>query len=196
MLAVAVAVSFVIAAPLNRYAHDLYARLEKRLQPFESEQRHPDDEPLHLGNSHLLIMGMGRVGTGAYDFLSQRKQRVIGLDSDTSKVEEHRKEGRRVLYADAEDPGLWQNLDLQDVHAVLLAMPDVVANTIAAQQLRLTGYEGFVSATAVYPEDLEKIREAGADAAYNYYDEVGVGFAEHVWEQLFPEKAPAGVTEE
>ena len=83
MLAITVAVSFALAAPLNRYAHDIYARLEKRLQPFESEQRHPDDEPVHLGNSHLLIMGMGRVGTGAYDFLSQRKQRVIGLDSDT-----------------------------------------------------------------------------------------------------------------
>ncbi|NNF96451.1 MAG: cation:proton antiporter [Halobacteria archaeon] len=195
MLAITVAISFALAAPLNRYAHDLYGRWEKRLQPFESEQRHPDDEPLHLGNSHLLIMGMGRVGTGAYDFLSHRKQRVIGLDSDTGKVELHRKAGRRVLYADAEDPGLWQNLDLSGIHAVLLAMPDLEANTIATKQLRRSGYEGFVSATAVFAEDLEKIKNAGADAAYNFYDEVGVGFAEHVWEQLFPDKDSAGVTD-
>ena len=136
---------------------------------------------------------MGRVGTGAYDFLSHRKQRVIGLDSDTGKVELHRQAGRRVLYADAEDPGLWQNLDLSGIHAVLLAMPDLEANTIAARQLRRTGYAGFVSATAVFAEDLEKIKQAGADAAYNYFDEVGVGFAEHVWEQLFPDKDSAGV---
>ena len=191
MLALTVAISFAIAAPLNRYAHDLYELLAKRLQPFESEQRHPDDEPLHLGSSHLLVMGMGRVGTGAYDFLSQRKQRVIGLDSDTGKVEDHRKAGRRVLYADAEDPGLWQNLDLSGIHAVLLAMPDLEANTIAARQLRRTGYKGFVSATAVFAEDLDKIKQAGADAAYNYYDEVGVGFAEHVWERLYPDKDSA-----
>ena len=193
MLAVTVAISFAIAAPLNRYAHNLYAWLENRLKPFESEQRHPDDEPLHLGNSHLLVMGMGRVGTGAYDFLSQRKQRVIGLDSDTGKVELHREAGRRVLYADAEDPGLWQNLDLGGIHAVLLAMPDVEANTIAARQLRRSGYAGFVSATAMFSEDLEEIKNAGADAAYNFYDEVGVGFAEHVWEQLFPDKDIAEV---
>ena len=192
LLAVTVAISFAIAAPLNRYAHYFYARWEKRLQPYESEQRHPDDEPLHLGHSHLLIMGMGRVGTGAYDFLSHRKQRVIGLDSDTGKVELHRKAGRRVLYADAEDPVLWHNLDLSGIHAVLLAMPDLEANTIAARQLRSSGYKGFVSATAMFTEDLEKIKQAGADAAYNFYDQVGVGFAEHVWEQLFPEKDPAG----
>ena len=191
LLALTVAISFALAAPLNRYAHGLYVRLEKYLQPFESERRHPDDEPLHLGNSHLMIMGMGRVGTGAYDFLSQRKQRVIGLDSDMGKVELHRKAGRRVLYADAEDPGLWQNLDLTGINAILLAMPDVEANTIAARQLRQRGYEGFVSATALYSEDLDKIKYAGADAAYNFYDEVGVGFAEHVWEHLYPDKAPA-----
>lgn len=195
MLAITVAISFAIAAPLNRYAHALYMRLEKQLQVFETEQRHPDDEPLHLGNSHILIMGMGRVGTGAYDFLTQRKQRVVGLDSDPGKVEQHRQAGRRVLYADAEDPGLWQNLDLEGIYAVLLAMPDSEANTIAAKQLRQRGYTGFVSATAMFPEELEKIKKAGADAAYNFYDEVGVGFAEHVWEQLFPDKDSARLTE-
>jgi predicted Kef-type K+ transport protein len=191
LLALTVAISFVLAAPLNRYAHGIFVRLEKHLQPFESERRHPDDEPLHLGNSHLMIMGMGRVGTGAYDFLSHRKQRVIGLDSDMGKVELHRKAGRRVLYADAEDPGLWQNLDLTGVNAILLAMPDVEANTIAAKQLRQRGYQGFVSATAVFDEHLEIIKNAGADAAYNYFDEVGVGFAEHVWEHLHPDQEAA-----
>jgi len=76
---------------------------------------------------------------------------------------------------------------------VLLAMPDVEANTIAARQLRRAGYAGFVSATAMFSEDLEEIKNAGADAAYNFYDEVGVGFAEHVWEKLYPDKASAGV---
>ncbi len=191
LLAITVAISFALAAPLNRYAHALYSHLETRLQPFESERRHPDDEPLHLGNSHIMIMGMGRVGTGAYDFLSSRKLRLIGLDSDMGKVEVHRKAGRRVLYADAEDPGLWHNLDLTGIEAILLAMPDLEANTIAARQLRQRGYQGFVSATTLFPEDLEKIKSAGADAAYNFYDEVGVGFAEHVWEHLYPDKEPA-----
>ncbi len=129
-------------------------------------------------------MGMGRVGAGAYRFFSQRKQRVVGLDSDPGKVEEHKRKGRRVLYADAEDPGLWQNIDLSGVRAIMLAIPDREANTIASRQLRLAGYKGLICATALFPEEVKEIIEAGADVAYYYYDEVGVGFAENIWERM------------
>lgn len=190
LLALTVAFSFLIAAPLNRFAHPLHSRWEQRLAAFQSRERHADDEPLHIGNSHLLIMGMGRVGTGAYDFLTLRKQRVVGLDSDVGKVEMHRNKGRRVLYADAEDPDLWQNLHLDGVEAVLLAMPDPEANVAAARALRRRGYAGLVGATVQFPEEIEAVKLAGANVVYNYYDEIGVGFAEHMWEILHPEHGP------
>lgn len=187
LLAVTVALSFVIAAALNRHAHALYARMEPWLVRFESGKRHPDDQPIMLGNSHILILGMGRVGTGAYDFLTARGERVIGMDSDPAKVELHRREGRRVVYADAEDPGLWETLAVGELYAVLLAMPDLEANMAAAKHLRRRGFTGLICATAVYAEELERIRQAGANVAYNYYDHVGVGFAERVWELMHPE---------
>ena len=184
LMAIAVAISFAIAAPLNRLAHTLYDRFAPVLCRFESSKQHSDDEPISLGNAHLLIMGMGRVGTGAYDFLTQRGERMVGLDSDPGKVEQHRVAGRRVLYADAEDPGFWQKLKLDGIEAVLLAMPEFEANKIAVTQLRKRGYKGHISATGVFKEHVEAIMEAGADVAYNYYAEAGVGFAEHVWEAL------------
>lgn len=192
IMALAVAMSFIIAAPVNRIAHELYDRYLRVLCRFESEKRHPDDEPVSVGSAHLLIVGMGRVGTGAYDFLTQRHERVVGLDSDPGKVERHRGEGRRVLYADAEDPGLWQNINLGGVEAVMLAMPEFEANKIAVTQLRKHGYQGHISATGVFPEHIDAVMEAGADVAYNYYDEAGVGFAEHVWEALEKELPVTG----
>ncbi|MDH3468640.1 MAG: cation:proton antiporter [Gammaproteobacteria bacterium] len=188
VLAITVAVSFVVAAPLNRRAHDLYQRFEKRLVRFERPVRHPDDEPIALGSAQIAIIGMGRVGTGAYDFLTQRNERVVGLDSDPGKIERHRSKGRRVLYADAEDPGFWQKLKLDDIKAILLAVPEVEAKRIAATQLRLAGYKGLIGATIVFAEESEEIAAAGCDLSFNYYDEVGVGFAEHVWEALYPEE--------
>ena len=178
LLALTVALSFVIAAPLNRHAHTLYAHAEKWLRRFESEQRHPDDEPINLGHSHIVIMGMGRVGTGAYDQLVQHHHRVIGLDSDPGKVERHLKQGRRVLYADAEDPGLWANLNLEGVHAVLLSMPEPLAKLLAIKQLRELNFAGIITATALFSEELELFKKAGADDVYNYYEGVGAGFAE------------------
>lgn len=184
MLALAVAISFAFGAPLNRIAHPLYERLAHVLDAYELEQRHPDEQPLSLGKAQILIMGMGRVGTGAYDFLSERGLRVVGLDSDPAKAAKHVHEGRRVAYADAEDPGLWHNLRLEGVRAVLLALPDLEAKRIATRQLRLRAYNGLISATSVFPEESASIAAAGADLTFNYFDQVGVGFAEHVWEAL------------
>ncbi|MEJ2360910.1 MAG: cation:proton antiporter [Gammaproteobacteria bacterium] len=184
LLALTVALSFVIAAPLNRHAHALYARLEKWLHRFESERRHPDDEPINLGHSHIVIMGMGRVGTGAYDQMVQHHHRVIGLDSDPGKVEQHLRQGRRVLYADAEDPGFWSHLNFEGVHAVLLTMPEPAAKLLAIKQLRQLRFPGTISATALFSEELELFRQAGADDVYNYYEGVGAGFAERTLAQL------------
>ncbi len=187
LLAMTIAVSFVVAAPLNRRAHELYQRLEERLVRLERPERHPDDEPVALGSAQVIVMGMGRVGTGAYDFLTQRGERVVGLDSDPGKVQRHLGEGRRVLYADADDPGFWHNLKLEDIKAILLAMPDAQAKQLASAQLRRCGYTGLISATSVYAEESEAITAAGCDLTFNYFDQVGVGFAEHVWEALHPD---------
>lgn len=177
MLALAVAMSFAVSAPLNRYAHDLYGILEKFLSRFESTKRHPDDEPINIGNSHILVMGLGRVGTGAYDQLVKQHERVIGLDSDPIKVKQHRKEGRRALYADAEDPGLWANIQLGGVHTVMLAMPEITAKVLATKQLRKMGFTGTITSTVVFDDEVKQLKAAGADFIYNYYDGVGISFA-------------------
>ncbi|MGQ0657069.1 MAG: cation:proton antiporter domain-containing protein [Chromatiales bacterium] len=185
LLAISMAISFAIAAPLNRQAHLLFERLEQHLKPLETSRPHPDDEPISLGQAHILIMGMGRVGTGAYDFLSERQERVVGLDSDPGKVERHLRERRRVLYADAEDPSFWNRLRMDEIRAVLLALPDVQANQFAARQLRRRGFRGLISAASRHPEDARAIAAAGASMTFNIFDEAGVGFAEHVWEELY-----------
>jgi hypothetical protein len=104
ILAVTVAISIAMSAPLSRNAHGLYGRFEERLLRFELDRQHPDEQPLSLGAANVLIVGMGRVGTGAYDFLKRRRTKLVALDADPGKVEKHRHAGRRVLFGDAEDP--------------------------------------------------------------------------------------------
>ena len=184
ILAVAVALSFAITAPMNRYAHQLFKRWERYLVRFESSKRHPDDMPIHIAGADMLIIGMGRVGTRTYDYLSERGHKITAMDSDPVKVERHRQEGRNVLYADADEPGLWEKLKLKDIGAVLLSMPDIGSKKFALRQLRDSGYQGMISTTAVFHDEMKTLLECGADNVYNYFDEVGVGFAEHVLNDL------------
>jgi len=184
--ALAVALSFIAAAPINAFAHELFRIASPWLERLEREKRHPDDEPISLGRAEILIVGMGRVGSGAYDYLRQQNENIVGIDSDPAKIESGVREGRRVAYADAEDPSFWHRLNLDRLRAIMLAVPDLQAKVSAARALRRRGYRGLVSATHMFPEEREPILEAGCDVTYNYYTEAGVGFARHTYETLRP----------
>lgn len=184
LAAVTVAISFAVGASLNRSAHGLHARCERFLQRFERSRRHPDDEPVSVGTAEVLVVGMGRVGSGAYRYLKDLGLQVVGLDSDMNKVERHLRDGLRVVYADAEDPDLWQRLRLDKVRAVMLALPDVEAKVLASRQLRQRGFSGLIAATHVYEDERASILAAGCNVTYNYFHEAGTGFAAHVTNAL------------
>ena len=184
--ALTVSISFAIVAPLNRNAHSLYERYGRVFERFESRRRHPDDQPVSLGSAEVIVVGMGRIGAGAYDHLQRQGFPVAGLENDPGKLQANRAAGRRVVFADAEDPGFWHRLNLDRVRAVLLALPDLEGITLASQQLRLRGFQGLISATHRYADDRARILAAGADVAFNSYAEAGLGFATHTCESLKP----------
>ncbi|SFR60656.1 transporter, CPA2 family [Marinobacter daqiaonensis] len=185
-LAIAVALSFIFSAPLNRLAHPLYERLAHRLAPLESKRRHPDEQPVSLGGTRVLVMGMGRTGTAAYDRLAEEEPDLMGLDSDPAKAEKHAAEGRNVVFADAEDTTFWEGLYMPKLEGVILAMNDIEGKLIAARMLRKKGFSGYVVAHTGYADEAEKIREAGADEAFLTMSETGVALASHLADRRSP----------
>lgn len=179
-LAITVALSFVISAPLNRVVHPLYDLLAKRLIHFERNIRHPDEQPLSLGDAQTLVMDMGRTGRAAYDYLTEQGYRVVGLDSDPMVIEQSKIAGRKVLFADGEDSVFWQHLDMPGVDAVILALNDEEAKIIATHKLRERGFNGLVVSHAMYEDIAKRIQDAGADRTYLTMSEAGSGLAEHV----------------
>ena len=177
--ALSVSLSFAIAAPLNRVAHELFGRFSRQLEKLESSRRHPDDQPVSLGSAELVVVGAGRIGTAAYDHVHAAGLPVAALENDPGKLQRSRAAGRKVVFADAEDPGFWHRVNLGRVRAVMLTVPDVESKVLAAEQLRAAGFQGLISTTHAYPDECERIVAAGADVAYNNSTEAGVGFASH-----------------
>ncbi len=178
-LAIAVSVSFLIAAPLNRFAHPLYEKFEARLQPFERKTRHPDEQPKELGNANVMVFGMGRTGSSAYEALAADGKLPVGLDADTYKAQAHTDAGRNVIFADAEDSNFWNNVKLDGIEAVVLAMDDIEAKLIAARTLRTQGFTGPIISHALYADHVDRITEAGADQTYLTMQEAGRSLATH-----------------
>lgn len=185
-LALSVALSFVLAAPLNRFAHGLFDRFESRLVRFETGKRHPDQLPISLGSARYLIVGMGRTGGAAYARLRDENEPVAGLDSDPDKLERYRLAGYRVLYGDAEDPELWADLRLDGIELVLLTIPELEAKLRTVTHLRKRRYLGVIAATSVFTEEHDRLIEAGVSFVFNPFVEAGVRLAALGLEALEP----------
>ncbi len=184
-LALTVALSFVVSAPLNRLAHPLYERLARRLIPMERDLHHPDEQPVSLGDADVLIMGMGRTGTSAYEYLND-KCRLVALDSDPARVLQHQGLGHNIFFADAEDQIFWENLDFGNVRAVILSLNEAEAKRIATKKLRKAGFSGVIVSHSMHEDEAREIIAAGADQTYLTMSEAGVGLAEHVRQRIMP----------
>jgi len=183
VIAIALAVSFIAAAPLNMVANALYSRYRGRLLRYEQRQPIAEEQPIEVGDASVLVFGMGRVGTGAYDHLRERiGDVVVGVDLDHETVEHHKEAGRRVILGSATDPDFWARvrINLDRLKLVMLAMPVHRENLNTAQQLREMGYRGRLAAIAKYPDEVTALEAVGVDLAFNLYAEAGTGFAETV----------------
>ncbi|KLN62882.1 cation:proton antiporter family protein [Vibrio sp. VPAP30] len=187
-LAIAVSISFVLAAPLSRHGHALYQRSGRWLRDHAAENLNTRDQLISAGHAQVLILGMGRIGTGAYDELRHRYGKIsLGIEVREDAAHQHKTHGRNVITGDATDPDFWERiLDVANVKLVLLAMPHHQGNQIALEQLQRKNFQGQIAAIAEYPDQLDALVEGGVDAAFNIYSEAGSGFARHVCEQLKP----------
>ncbi|ELN6932985.1 cation:proton antiporter [Vibrio navarrensis] len=188
-LAVAVSLSFILAAPLSKMGHQIYLHSGKWLQEHAAEKLNQRDQLINPGHAQVLILGMGRIGTGAYDELHSRYGKIcLGVEVRDDAAERHREEGRNVIAGDATDPDFWERiLDTTNVKLVLLAMPHHQGNQTALAQLKRRRYSGQIAAIAEYSDQLQVLEESGVDAAFNIYNEAGSGFARHVCQQLKPQ---------
>lgn len=177
-LALLVAVSFVINAPLSRAANNLWERWEPVLVRLERNVEHPDHRPQTVGHSVFLIVGMGRVGTAAYDYVCENGARPVGIDADPNQVQHHLKAGRRVVYGNAQDPELWEDSLLAQVTAVMLALPNMEAKTRAARLLREHGFTGPINALIRTEENRQPLVEAGVNSVFLPLTEAGRSLAQ------------------
>ena len=177
-LAIAVSISFVISAPLNRFAHPLYERFEDRLRAFERDTDPPRRTAPRHGRCRCADLRHGPDGHRRLPVYRGAGPRPLGLDADTYTAKAHQEAGRNVLFADAEDSNFWRSCDLGGIRAAILAMDDLEAKLIAARSLRQRGFTGPIVAHALHESHQSQIREAGADYTYLTMNQAGISLAE------------------
>lgn len=179
IMALSVALSFVFSSAINTVSHRLYAHWVSHIKRFEKPERLREDEFDQPGNVAILVVGMGRVGTGAYDMLEKDMAKTVcGIDMDRKRAVSHRHAGRNVIYGDAEDPDFWSNITFEDIQLVMFAMPNYLDIQEAQKQLQHVGFSGKTAGIARHEDEKKKLLAAGVDEVFNFYAEAGAGFAD------------------
>ena len=179
-IALAVAASFIAAAPLNQSRHRIYRSWAPFLRRFQRPDLAPEDDIIDCGNARMLVFGMGRVGEGAFDELVLRRgEIVVGVDRQDATVERHRAAGRNVIRGDALDRDFWERVRFHpEVELVVAAMNSHSANLECTSRVKEFIPGARIASIAMYPDQIDQLREAGVDVPRNLYEEAGQGLAD------------------
>lgn len=182
VIAITLALSFAIASGLNAVSHQIYTRHRSRWRRLQTPERLADDRHFDLGDASIAVIGMGGVGTGAYDKLRELSdESVVGIDIDSLTVANQQALNREVLLGDPGDADFWDRVQAtHKLKLVMLTLPRLSASLDVIAELKAAKYSGRIAAIARFPDEEQALNDAGADIVFNIYTEAGAGFASHI----------------
>lgn len=185
VLALALSFSFVVAALVNRFGDQIHEGRKKYWRKFQGARRLDYDRYIEISGARIVVVGMGGVGTGTFDYLHESEPgTVTGVDIDPFTVRDHLDQGREVILGDPSDPDFWDRVQVSSkVEVVLLALPKHTTTLEVLNRLRAWPFKGTIAAIARYPDEVKSLEEAGASLVFNIYSEAGAGFAAHVMDK-------------
>jgi voltage-gated potassium channel Kch len=163
-LVTAVGLITIAASTYLIYGSDaIYARIEPALRVFERKVGVVDpnfDDDHH--DPDYVIVGLGRFGSTLVGELLERGVDVLGVDFDPRGVQSPRFD-IPVVYGDAEDPTLVDQLPLTSATWVVSTVRSPDANLTLISSLRRSGYTGGIAVSSEDAEHCALYMEAGAD---------------------------------
>jgi Kef-type K+ transport system membrane component KefB len=187
VVAIAVSVSFAFASPFSLGSESAYQQFKRFWDRFQHDTLHAQDQILDTGDARVLVIGMGRVGSGAYDELEPIwPGQVLGIEHNAEKADAERAAGRHVKVGDATDTDFWNTIKKSNSkELIVLAMPSHHSNVYAAHQIRNAGLSCQVVAIAKFAEEVVELDALGVPS-FNMYSEAGSGLARHAMQAMAP----------
>lgn len=184
VLALALSLSFFIAVPINHQAHIWYNKHSGFWHKFERTTRLPYEMPVSLGDASIMVLGMGRIGSGVYDYFEKIDEgKVVGVEENLEKVIHLNEQGMNIVNADASDVDFWEHVDLTQIKLITINLTNHYENVDVVNLLKQRNFTGDIAVISRFPDEMEELKEKGC-IAFNLYAEAGYGFAEHVHELL------------
>lgn len=180
-LILATAVGSIVLAPLSARATGPALRV-LRAMPLV---RRAFAEPLDAGESagglrrHVVICGFGNAARELAAVLDRRGFAYVAIEYNPAVMRVLRQEGRRVIYGDASNPAVLEHAGLVEASLLAVLVPDARAAELATRHARALNPRLDIVARAARPEEIARLRAAGATDVVQPEFEAGVEVIRH-----------------
>ena len=117
-----------------------------------------------LPDGHVVIAGLGRVGSFIAEGLRSADVPFVGIDQDPQLVERSHGLGRLVIHGDAASEAVLQAARVQHARLLVISVPDPVSALVTAQHARRLNPALHIVARAGWPEEAEALHKVGVGA--------------------------------
>lgn len=158
-------ISIIISAVLIAHSKKIYSFLSPVLPFFEHESNIHFMETKLVDNlvDHVVVIGAHRLGGPVVEFLDTEKIPFVVMDFNPHVVEELKKKNYRVLYGDAGDVEMLENLKLEDAKLIISTTRDLYDTEILLDECRKRKIRAKVIARAMDKKHARALKILGAD---------------------------------
>ena len=127
---------------------------------------------------HIVVCGLGRVGSEVVRQLHERGEQVLVIDSDEERLEVARGMGVAYLFGDATDQAQLERANLDRARALVAAVHSDAENTFIVLTARALNPGLSITARAISDAAVPRLAAAGADHVISPYRIAGERMAE------------------
>lgn len=146
---------------LVSYSDQIYKVLEPYLSIFERSNTKAETEKKHIHD--VILFGAGRVGQHLQKLFAEKEVSHLIVDHNPDTINSFKKEGHHVLYGNAQNLDLVEELNLRDVRMVISTIPDPEVNATLYGIVRKFQSDNLFIATAEKDKDAKYLYDIGID---------------------------------
>ncbi|MDD5613522.1 MAG: cation:proton antiporter [Candidatus Omnitrophica bacterium] len=147
------------------YSESIYRIFEKPLKIFEKRNPYREttlDAAQKIPEINIILLGLGEYGSAIASYLLNRKKNIVAVDFDPEVLKRWQDRGTPVLYGDAADPEIMEQLPLHKARWVISTIRSKNLNLALLNMLKIRGYKGKTALTAINAGETKIYKEAGA----------------------------------
>ncbi len=176
-------VTISISTYMILYSHQLYASLAPWLGIFERKIAYRElqqDTDTVDEKANVILIGLGRFGTGIADILRANHYRLHCIDFNPDLIHNGSGSAYPIHYGDAEDPEFISALSLTQVKWIISTADDPHVSLSLLHGLHEQNFQGKIAVTAHNHTIADNLKQAGADLVLIPYEDAGKGAAAQI----------------